>query len=238
MINRGERMIKNKKIIIGSLIIIGIVVVSFSLSQVFKPKILNAQETVNVFLEAGITEQPDLAKGATIENDVKQFATGIIQEKEWIISNWWNAEPEVNLTDEELKDILEAITPWKNKTKFHTECTYQDDEKAVILVTYEVLDTKFIYTEYKKILKNNKNVIGLANNRDKKKYIKLATPYVIDAYKTVLKSDVPVQKNKFPVVCRFNKKDSKWEIEELSKLKGGISLQNGTYTVKFIDILK
>lgn len=96
----------------------------------------------------------------------------------------------------------------------------------------------YIYTECKKILKNNKNVIELANNRDKKTYIKLVTPYVINAYKTVLKSDIPVQENKFPVVCRFNKKDNKWEIEELSKLKGGISLQNGTYTVKFIDILK
>lgn len=111
-------MIKNEKIIISSLIIIGIVVLSFSFFQVFKPKALNAQETVNVFLEAGITEQPDLAKGATIENDVKQFATGIIQEKEWIISNRWNVEPEVDLTNEESKDILEAIDPWKTKQSF------------------------------------------------------------------------------------------------------------------------
>lgn len=181
---------------------------------------LDAVETVNITLNAGLTGNIDLAKGTTAEENVIKFTSEMDDQIRSLLKNVFKINNKEVLSDDEFERMVYAYHKLLSKSKIEVTHSSTENERVYIKVKVQMPNkketTNYILNIFKnKCKEDSRNLIF--SFMDKNEQTKASIPYLIEAYEEAAEEDFSLEEtNGLYLACVYNEEKKTWEMMDYS----------------------
>ncbi len=213
-------MFSNRNLII----IILLLLVAIAVALFIGKSNLDAQKTVDIYIEAGLKGNADVAKGTPIESDVQDFVNKINATSKSNMNKLFGLSA-FGMSKEDIDQILKINDELVNRADIKTELVSQDNGKAIVRVLIISVDRKDFQQTFNQELADKKDEIRSEMNKNITVFTvgQFAAPYIMEALKTAAqKAHLTDTPKTVDINCIFNQEKNKWEIENINILRSNI----------------
>lgn len=200
----------HKKILVCTILILSILVAGCGKTE------LEAVETVNVTFNAGLTGNPELAKGTTVEEDVTIFTVEMDNQIRSLLKNVFKIDNKAILSDDEFERMVYAYHKLLAKSKIDVKYNSTEGErvyiKAEIQMPSQKETTDYILNVFRnKCREDNRGLLFSFMDENEQK--KASIPYLIEAYEEAADKDFLLERtNDMNIACIYNEEKKTWEL--------------------------